>query len=417
MDTRENVMNDDIYNHPRKIDYWLRRLKASKTILPDNKEQVLHFMEDCSLKERLSLSRQVIIVQRIVPVAEWVNKPFEEMQEADFKQLALKIEALKKPDGSEQSPLTKNFYGTVIKKFFKWLYKGECPKAAKDWFKDRETKEGLKPEDILSDEEVKRLIDACENPRDKAILSVLAETGARATELATLQIKSVIFDNFGAQISIRRSKTTPRPVRMILGTEYLRHWLHCHPLKNNPEAPLWVEREGKHKGRQMNYAALRAVVFRVKARTGISKKANLHAWRHYKATKVSALGLNETMQSQMMGWRLGTKMTRVYNHLSGKQVDDAYLSAMGLKNESEKKETTLRCHHCGSQNAPQRETCLNCNLPLTLNAAVQLENTKAETEKRLAAMEELVSGLLVLKPLLQKLETPVGKKLLQQLRT
>ncbi len=387
-------MENDIYNFPKQLSYWNNRIKGTKLILPQNKEHLMAFFEDCKVKDRLSIQRILFYANRLCRVAELVQKDFKQLDEADFRKLASQIDGLTRPDGAPISGETKNIYAVSVKKFYKWLFDGECPKQVKEFFRANNKTEGMKPEDLLSFEEVKKLIDACTNPRDKAILSVLAETGARATELGTLAVKSVIFDKNGCLISIQHSKTTPRAVRMLFGTEYLRTWLSCHPEKSNPLAPLWVELEGKDKGKRLCYPALRAVVFRAKERAGIRKKTNLHAWRHYKATALAGLGLNETVQCEMMGWQIGSGMTKVYNHLSGKQVDDAYLSAMGLKQENERKEVVVKCPHCSVVNSYGREFCQNCNLPLNLTAAVSVVSREAELENRMGKLESDLREIL-----------------------
>jgi hypothetical protein len=98
-----------------------------------------------------------------------------------------------------------------------------------------------------------------------------------------------------------------------------------------------------------------------------------------------------------MGWKLGTKMTRVYNHLSNKQVNDAYLTAMGLKVADSSGDTRIKCHHCGLQNPYGKEFCSNCNLPMTLTAAATFQNEFAQT------LEQL-------KPILKIMEDPAKRQ-------
>ena len=159
----------------------------------------------------------------------------------------------------------------------------------------------------------------------------------------------------------------------------------------------------------MKYDALRMIISRAKNKAGVTKRTNLHAFRHYKATALASLGLNETIQSEIMGWTLGTKMTKVYSHLSGKQVDDAYLQAMGLKSKTGDDQTTLRCHHCQYTNNMGQEFCQNCKLPVTLSAGVTVMNNEMklsaliqDLEKKTEFFERLERNIAKLSPEIKK---------------
>ena len=97
----------------------------------------------------------------------------------------------------------------------------------------------LMPEELLTEQEVKKLIESAEHPRDKAFVSMLYESGCRIGELASVQLKHVSFDKYGATIVVD-GKTGRRRVRVIGATSYLAVWLNNHPLRDDPEAPLWI---------------------------------------------------------------------------------------------------------------------------------------------------------------------------------
>ncbi len=63
--------------------------------------------------------------------------------------------------------------------------------------------------DILSEEQVQRLIEACSKIdfELKVLVEVIYETGARAGEILSLTRKDIEFDEYGAKIYIRKSKS------------------------------------------------------------------------------------------------------------------------------------------------------------------------------------------------------------------
>jgi len=79
------------------------------------------------------------------------------------------------------------------------------------------------PDDLPSADDVQKLIDTATNARDKALISVLYESGCRIGELLTLRVKNVEFDDYGAVLHVN-GKTGPRRVRIIHSVLGLQTW-------------------------------------------------------------------------------------------------------------------------------------------------------------------------------------------------
>jgi len=129
---------------------------------------------------------------------------------------------------------TKHRIRTVLKKFLAFV-KPDLESV----IKLRKSKDGKIPEGILTREEIEKLIDACLNTRDRAIISTFYESGARRGELLTVQIKHVTFDENGAVLNIQKGKTGSRRIRLVFASSYLRQWIDTHPLKNDQDAFLF----------------------------------------------------------------------------------------------------------------------------------------------------------------------------------
>jgi integrase len=116
-----------------------------------------------------------------------------------------------------------------LKKFNKWLNGGEEP-ASTRWIKTTLKKYDRKlPEDMLKKDDVKSIIDTALNKRDKAIIALLWDIGARIGEIGNLRVKDIKFDDIGISIIVN-GKTGPRRVRAVWSVDYLRHWLEDHKL-------------------------------------------------------------------------------------------------------------------------------------------------------------------------------------------
>ncbi|WP_394697721.1 hypothetical protein [uncultured Methanomethylovorans sp.] len=93
------------------------------------------------------------------------------------------------------------------------------------------------PEELLTEEEVKAMINAADHPRDAAIAAIWYDSGGRVGENATRQIKHISFDQYGASMIVK-GRTGMRRIRLVTATPYIASWLAVHPEKNNHEAPL-----------------------------------------------------------------------------------------------------------------------------------------------------------------------------------
>jgi integrase len=55
---------------------------------------------------------------------------------------------------------------------------------------------------------MKAIIRACGNSRDKALITTLAESGCRTSEVGLMKVKHVVFEPYGARITVN-GKTRP----------------------------------------------------------------------------------------------------------------------------------------------------------------------------------------------------------------
>ena len=133
-------------------------------------------------------------------LSKWLGKDFEDATKDDIKTLVGKIEQeaffikrLGKEVPYQES--TKRDFRITIRKFYKWL-KGteEYPDEVK-WIKSNSRKCGrIKlPEEMFTEEDIKKLINAADLPRDRAFISVLYESGCRIGEMLFMRLKHIIY--------------------------------------------------------------------------------------------------------------------------------------------------------------------------------------------------------------------------------
>ncbi|MEM2883692.1 MAG: site-specific integrase [Nitrososphaerales archaeon] len=340
-----------------------------------NVELVKEF-EKSLFSEGLSAVRVEKYVNTLGKLGEMLGKDFDRVSKKDIEDIVYMIER------SAYSPWTKHDYKVALKKFYKWL-KGrneEYPEEVK-WIKTTlKEKDLLLPDQLFTEEEVLKLVEAADNPRDKALIISLYESGARIGELGSLKIKDVVFEQSFARLMLR-GKTGSRRVIVIAAAPYLATWIQNHPLKSNPESPLWVNIGTVNRYKAMSYPALAKILKVAAARAGLNKKIHPHKLRHSRATFLASK-LTEAQMSQTFGWKQGSNMPSIYVHLSGRDLDDAILGVYGLKSiKDDKPKITPRiCPRCGASNQYDAKFCLRCGLALDVKAAQELDEARAITD-------------------------------------
>jgi len=258
-----------------------------------------------------------------------LNKPFNKANKNDMIKLMVKIEDLKTKKNEPIKEWTKHDYRVVIKRFYKWLNKDEDYPDTVRWIKTT-MKNGNKklPEDMLTEDEIQILIDSATNPRDKAFISVLYESGCRIAEILNMKIKHISFDEYSPTIVVS-GKTGSRRIRLIDKNNYLKIWLDNHFFKDDPDAYVWVSIATNRKNNPLEYHSAVKLLRNLAKKSKIKKAVNPHNFRHSRATYLASR-LTEAQMKQMFGWTQSSNMASIYVHLSGRDIDKSILQIGGL---------------------------------------------------------------------------------------
>jgi len=254
---------------------------------------------------------------------------------------------------------------TMVRKYLRWLGREELAKL----LKLKLPKNSRLPEEILTEEEIRRLAEATCNTRDRAFVLALYESGCRVGEFLPLKLKHVSFDSHGAVLRVE-GKTGARRVRVIASAIALQRWLEEHPEKNNPEAYLWcplpTPNNPRRADRCISYNSVHRLLKELAKRAGVRKNVHPHALRHARATHL-ARHLTEAQMKEFFGWTQDSSMAATYVHLSGRDVDSTLLGIYGIQEAREAQQPVLKpqeCPRCQEVNDPASKFCRRCGLPL-----------------------------------------------------
>ncbi len=339
-----------------------------------------------------SLARRKRILHLMANLAEMLGTDFETATKEELEVLVSKI--MNYPSWNET---TRTMHKQTLKTFYKWFQGNNeffPPKVS--WIRCLKTANSNKlPEEMLSEEEVQRIIEASDHPMKKSLISVLWETGARVGEIGNAKIRSIQFDGTEATIMLD-GKTGMRQVLLVSSVPFLKEWLAIHPLKNDKNAPLVVIVSNLHQGERLSYASICRMLTETIEKASITKPFNPHHWRHSRATYLAGR-LTESQLCKIMGWRIGSKMPATYIHLSGRDTNEAIRKIYGLGKKDKEEESKLKprtCNICSETNEFTNLLCKKCNNPLTLEARLEYKDKLTQMQDENAQIKVVLNAMV-----------------------
>jgi len=371
----------DIHEYEKRYEWTVKQLdqpERGKPISKSNKRLILDFDKFCVL-DHLSLPRRAKLINSLNFFARhYLKKDFDKATKEDLKDAIMLVE-----ERNDYSVWTKQSYRAITKKFFKWIVQGDECKIIKEypeivsWISTTikaKDKPKVQASDILTEDEVHKLIDVAEYTRDKCFVAMLYELGARVSEIGNLRYGDITKDKFGYVVDLS-GKTGHRTPLLITSSPYITAWLNEHPTKKS-ESPLWVMIGSRDKEKKMVYGTLRALIKRLVKKTEIKKRVHPHLFRHSRVTHALANGeMSEAQAEIYFGWIPGTKMMAEYSHLVSKDVNDARKKFLGLVPKEEEKTNFKKCLICDTINSKKDVYCMKCFNPLDKGKLLELHES------------------------------------------
>lgn len=164
-------------------------------------------------------------------------------------------------------------------------------------------------------EEVKAVIDAVENIKHRALLSLLYSTGMRLREIAALKMADI--DSKAMRIKVVSGKG--KKDRFTLLSSQMLIELRAYYLQYRPEVYLF---NGAGKGRKYSERTIQRIVELSLAKAGLKdKQYSVHTIRHSFATHLLDNGADLPTIKSLLGHASITQ-TIQYLHLSAEHIKD-----------------------------------------------------------------------------------------------
>lgn len=378
------------------FDTVLNRLDEAK-IAPINKEYIKQHDLILSAKGIKKARRK----KYIDVLRWWAGILQEDFKKANKEDLIRAVDMLQSDKilaqkGKPFAESTKELHKAVLKTFYKWLQGDDemFPEKIR-WLNPKLSRISNKlPQDILKEEDVQLMLQFADNARDQAIIMLLYESGARASEFLGMKIKDIPQEKKGIRAHID-GKTGRRDFLVVASVPYLIRYLNTHPARKEPSAPLWYTIQ-KGQLKTLSYENFKRILRDVGKRAKIAKPCNPHHYRHSAETR-DANFMTECQLATKYGHVIGSKMIRKYVHLSGKDTDSAILNYYGLAARQDEQSLLkpMVCERCGFENA-RVDSCERCGGPVSHKAKLQeRKNKMGDLEERLKKVEAALNRRLV----------------------
>jgi integrase len=307
----------DIHNSQEA---YIRCLAVMKAQLPkDNSVLIEKYLEDSAIGKTQRQRKQAGLRVRIRNLyllktcANYFKKPLNKLTEKDMEVFvkALNENKIKKQNGKNYSEQVKSNLKIVLISFLRWAMNGS-PEFHKltDWistqFKQKEIVE-------LTEEEIKTILKKCITPKQKVLIALLFDSGARIEEFLNIRLADIIevkgdVPYYKVRLREEFSKTQGRTISLLWRetTPILREWLEVCPNKDDQNKTLF----------DSTYDGVRMLLDKLGKRS-IKKHVNAHLFRHSSATYYASKGFDYFQLCKRYGWSIGSDVPHRYIHKAG----------------------------------------------------------------------------------------------------
>lgn len=166
--------------------------------------------------------------------------------------------------------------------------------------------------EILSREEIERLLGVTKNIKHKAMLMVTYSAGLRLSDTVGLKVSDIDSDRMTIRVEEGKGKKDHYTVLAERTLQYLRGYWRMY------EPSHWLF-EGQKPGSHLNASSLQRVFYAARDKAGIHKHVTVHSLRHSFATHMLEQGTDIHVVQRLLG-HADIKTTTIYLHLKRESV-------------------------------------------------------------------------------------------------
>jgi integrase len=286
---------------------------------------------------------------------------------------------------------TNQDYRTALRSFGRYRLKLEEPPESLAWIPTT-TSNDFNPvpseRDLLFwKDDVVPMIEACHNPRDRALIALQFEAGCRSGELFDLRVGDIFDGEYTTSLHVD-GKRGERTVPLVTSLTYLQDWLTDSRSPNDAGAYLWSKLNSNERP---SYRTWRDYFEDAAGRAGVSKDVTPTNLRKSNTRWLVLQGYSQARIEDRQGRKRGSDHTRRYMARFGEESQErAYAELHGLDVKPEEDAADIspvECPRCERETPREKDHCMWCNFALSEEA---VQEARARQELGLQAVGRLV---------------------------
>lgn len=312
----------DIHNRKGKLEGTVKQLQQSN--LSERNKELLQEYKYYLEAEKKSVSRVQRYISSFNAMQNSIDFDLDKAERKDLLQLTSKINRneIKEKD---LSPYTLAEYRKALKSFYKW-HTGEEEPDIVDFITTGVSKRNepdIQFEELPRPKEVEQIMEAMQNPRDKAFIVLLWECGGRISEVLNLKWKDFTEYEDYCKLKFRNSKTKQRSVPVKECVTLLKNWKNHH---KNPEYEEYIFTRLESL-EQVSYRGMKKQLDSAVESLDLPeyKRTNFHAFRKSRATFLASKGWNVFQIMKFFGWDKPETALQ-YIKLAQSNIEEAFLN-------------------------------------------------------------------------------------------
>jgi integrase len=362
-------------------DYIAEKVKSEKITKSDG-TLILNFINDRITTQNIMPHTASSYCRYLSIAVALIDKPVKTWNYQTFSDFSALVKGKYKPNASRKHIM-------VMKLFLLYLIEAKVLKNIKKEQIERVKlpKPNMmtkKSSEMLSVEEVTKIISGARSSRDRAIISITFESGCRPIELMSLEWNDVATDKYGAILNTAKKTGKPRRIRIIHMAEHLRAWKNDYPGVPEGKNPVFVNLDTSDH-HALSRGGWKKIFQKAVKASGLTKRIYPYLLRHSRVTNMLAESIPSSVIGLQMWGSLDSQMLRTYGHLSDVQTDNILLAHAGLLDKKEKAPDLkpVKCPACGHSNTAGLKFCGTCGSildPIKYQEKIQ-ESPEALVEK------------------------------------
>ena len=169
--------------------------------------------------------------------------------------------------------------------------------------------------EMLTDDEMIRVLSSELSKRDRALVHLLAYTGARGVEMHRADIEDLRTDSGELVLHVQGKGRLEKDERIVIAHQDAKDAVYAYLAERGAnKGPLFVSESNRSEGERLSQRAMRGIVRAILDGAGITSRAkSTHSFRHSAVTSAIRNGAS-LLEAQAMARHSNAATTQVYFH-------------------------------------------------------------------------------------------------------